>query len=367
MQIIYDELKEILDKYGDERRTEIIPDTEDMSYEDLIANEEMVVSITHRGFIKSTLVSNYRRQNKGGRGIKGASTYEDDFVEHVFQTSSHHYLLFFTNKGRCYRIKVWDIPEASRQAKGRSLANLIQIQSDEKVTAYCPVKSFDDNHYIMMATRNGIVKKVELNAFSNVRQSGIIAINLDENDELISARLTDGASDIILGTNNGIACRFRETDVRSMGRSAMGVTGINLEDNDYVNSMIVINRNDVQVLVVSENGYGKRTKFEDFRLTRRGAKGVISMNVTEKTGKVVRLLTASDLDDLIVITQKGILIRQPVAAIRTIGRNTQGVKLIRLDEGDKIADVTIVNHENDDNEDNNENEIITDDGQARLL
>ncbi|HPP40815.1 MAG TPA: DNA gyrase subunit A, partial [Candidatus Kapabacteria bacterium] len=259
MQIIYDELKEILDKYGDERRTEIIPDTEDMSYEDLIANEEMVVSITHRGFIKSTLVSNYRRQNKGGRGIKGASTYEDDFVEHVFQTSSHHYLLFFTNKGRCYRIKVWDIPEASRQAKGRSLANLIQIQSDEKVTAYCPVKSFDDNHYIMMATRNGIVKKVELNAFSNVRQSGIIAINLDENDELISARLTDGASDIILGTNNGIACRFRETDVRSMGRSAMGVTGINLEDNDYVNSMIVINRNDVQVLVVSENGYGKRT------------------------------------------------------------------------------------------------------------
>ncbi|HOM04974.1 MAG TPA: DNA gyrase subunit A [Candidatus Kapabacteria bacterium] len=367
MQIIYDELKEILDKYGDERRTEIIPDTEDMSYEDLIANEEMVISITHRGFIKSTLVSNYRRQNKGGRGIKGASTYEDDFVEHVFQTSSHHYLLFFTNKGRCYRIKVWDIPEASRQAKGRSLANLIQIQSDEKVTAYCPVKSFDDNHYIMMATRNGIVKKVELNAFSNVRQSGIIAINLDENDELISARLTDGASDIILGTNNGIACRFRETDVRSMGRSAMGVTGINLEDNDYVNSMIVINRNDVQVLVVSENGYGKRTKFEDFRLTRRGAKGVISMNVTEKTGKVVRLLTASDLDDLIVITQKGILIRQPVAAIRTIGRNTQGVKLIRLDEGDKIADVTIVNHENDDNEDNNENEIITDDGQARLL
>ena len=365
MQIISEELQEIVDKFGDNRRTEIVFDTEDMSYEDLIANEEMIVSITHRGFIKSTLVSNYRRQNKGGRGIKGASTYEDDFVEHVFQSSSHHHLLFFTDKGRCYKIKVWDIPEASRQAKGRSLANLIQIQQDEKVTAYCPVKNFDDNLYIMMATRNGIIKKVELSAFANVRQSGIIAINLEDNDELICARLTDGSSDIILGTNNGIACRFRETDVRPMGRTAMGVTGINLEDNDNVNSMIVINRNDVQVLVVSENGYGKRTKFEDFRLTRRGAKGVISMNVTDKTGKVVRLLTASDLDDLIVITQKGILIRQPVAAIRTIGRNTQGVRLIKLDEGDKIADVTTVNHENDEDEETSDS--IVDDGQDRLL
>lgn len=354
LQIISDELNEVVKKFGDKRRTEIIYDSNDFKVEDLIANEEVIISITHRGFIKRTPVSTYRRQNKGGRGVKGASTYDDDFVEHVFQAATHHFLLFFTDKGRVYKIKVYDLPEGSRQAKGRSLANIISKEQDEKVTAYRAVKEFTDNEYIMMVTKHGTIKKVELSAFANVRSNGIIAINLDDDDKLISAMLTDGTCDIILGTNHGAACRFRESDVRAMGRTAAGVRGISLEQDakgnfvDEVNSMIVIKRNDVQVLVVSQNGYGKRTKYEDFRLTKRGAKGVISMNITEKTGEVVRLLTAVDTDDLIVITQKGILIRQHVAAIRTIGRNTQGVRLIRLDDGDSIADITTVSHEEDD-------------------
>ncbi len=350
MNIISDELAELLNKFGDKRRTEIVYDSNDFRVEDLIANEEVIISITHRGFIKRTPVSTYRRQNKGGRGVKGAATYDDDFVEHVFQASTHHYLLFFTDKGRTYKLKVYDLPEGSRQSKGRSLANVIAKQPDEIVTAYRAIKEFTDNEFIMMCTKKGTIKKVEVSAFANVRSNGIIAINLDDDDKLIAANLTDGSCDIILGTNNGIACRFRESDVRSMGRTAMGVRGISLGKGDFVNSMIVIKRSDSQVLIVSENGYGKRTRYEDFRLTKRGAKGVISMNVTDKTGKVVRLLSAVDTEDLVVITQKGILIRQPLAAIRTIGRNTQGVRLIRLDDGDSIADITTVSHVDDEEE-----------------
>jgi len=369
--IISDELAELLVKFGDKRRTEIIYDSNDFKVEDLIANEEVIISITHRGFIKRTPVSTYRRQNKGGRGVKGASTYEDDFVEHVFQASTHHYLLFFTDKGRVYKLKVYDLPEGSRQSKGRSLANVIVKQPDEVVTAYRAIQEFTDNEFIMMVTKKGTIKKVEISAFANVRSNGIIAINLDDDDRLISAMQTDGRCDIILGTNNGIACRFRESDVRSMGRTAMGVRGISLSSGDFVNSMIVIKRSDSQVLIVSENGYGKRTRYEDFRLTKRGAKGVISMNVTDKTGKVVRLLSAVDTEDLVVITQKGILIRQPLAAIRTIGRNTQGVRLIRLDEGDSIADITTVSHaeeDDDENIDNNQSQILAEEqDENRLL
>jgi len=342
MQIISDELVEIKKKYGDARRTEIVHDSTEFSMEDMIANEDVIVTISHKGFIKRTLVSNYRRQHKGGRGSSGASTYDDDFVEHVFQASTHNYLLFFTDKGRCFRVKIYDLPEGGRAAKGRSLANVIQKENEENVTTYLPITEFDDKRYITMVTKFGTIKKTQLSNFANVRSSGIIAINLGESDELIKARLTDGTCDMIIGTRNGLACRFRESDVRPMGRTAAGVKGINLQGSDYVVSMVAVTRPDEQIIVIGENGLGKRTRYEDFRLTKRGAKGVISMNITEKTGKVVRLLSALDTEDLIVMTQKGVLIRQPVVDIRTIGRVTQGVRLIRLDEGDTIADITTV-------------------------
>lgn len=359
MKVIYDELQEIKDKFGDERRTEIVHNSKEFSVEDMIANEDVIITITKRGFIKRTAVTNYRRQNKGGRGSSGTSTYDDDFVEIVFQAATHHHLLFFTDLGRVYKIKVYDIPEGGRNSKGRSLANVIPKQNDENVTAYRAIKEFQDNEYVVMCTRKGTIKKTELSAFANVRQNGIIAINLNENDRLISAQITDGKCDIMLGTKHGLACRFIESDVRSMGRTAAGVRGIKLSSKDEVISMIIIRRPDAQVLVVSENGYGKRTDVEEFRLTKRGAKGVISMNVTPKTGNVIGMLSAFDDDDLVVITVNGILIRQAMKKIRTIGRNTQGVKLIRLGEDDKIADITRVTKEDDvDDENDSENEEI---------
>ncbi|MDR0927524.1 MAG: DNA gyrase subunit A [Ignavibacteria bacterium] len=346
LQIIYDELQEVKEKFGDARRTEIAYSTEDLTNEAFIVNEDVVITISHNGLIKRTPASTYRQQNKGGRGVKGQDTYEGDFVEHVFQASTHHYILFFTDKGKVYKLKVYDLPEQSRSAKGRSISNVLSTKEDgEKVTAYLPVKEFKDNEYIVMCTEKGTIKKTELSAFENVRSSGIIAIGLKDDDRLIGVKVTDGDCDIILGTKEGLACRFRESNVRAMGRTAAGVRGINLMSGDSIVSMIVIKRLDSQVLVVSERGYGKRTKFEDFRLTNRGGKGVISMNVTQKTGKVVRLVSALDTQDLIVITTNGILIRQPISAIRTIGRNTQGVKLIRLDDGDSIADITTIAHE----------------------
>lgn len=361
MQIISDELLELKKKYGDERRTEIIPNAEEFTIEDMIANEDVIITISHKGFIKRTPVSSYRRQHKGGRGLSGAGTYEDDFVEHVFQASTHHHLLFFTDNGRCFKLRVFDIPEGSRNAKGRSLANLIQKENDEKVTAYLSIKEFVDDLYILMATEQGVVKKTNLSNFVHTRTAGIIAINLEENDKLICARVTDGSCDVILGTKKGLACRFRESDVRPMGRTAAGVKGITLSRDDIVVGMVIIKRSDSQVIVVSQKGYGKRTRYEDFRLTRRGAKGVISMNITEKTGDVVAIRSVVDTEDLIVITTNGILIRQPVKDIRTIGRNTQGVRLIRLDEGDTIADITAVAHEEDEQNNEENNEILHND------
>lgn len=345
LNIILDELTLLVNKFKDDRRTEIVRDSKDFTIEDMIANEEVIITITHRGNIKRTPVSNYRRQLKGGRGLSGAGTHDDDFVEYLFQASTHHHLLFFTDFGRCFKVKVYDLPEGSRNSKGRSLANIIAKETNEKVTAFLPVVEFTEDSYIFMCTQNGTVKKTQLSFFANVRQNGIIAINLDENDRLISSRITDGTNDIILGTRNGIACRFRESNVRPMGRTAAGVIGISLEEGDIVISMVAIKRPDTQILVVGEKGYGKRTKYEDFRLTKRGAKGVISMNVTEKTGKVVGLIAANDMEDLVVISINGILIRQHVKEIRTIGRNTQGVRLVRLDAGDSIADITTVAHE----------------------
>ena len=351
LKIVADELDEVGKKFSDKRRTEIVRDHTDFKVEDLIADEEVIVTITHRGNIKRTPVSNYRRQNKGGRGLSGAGTNDDDFVEHVFQASTHHYLLFFTDKGRCYKIKVYDLPEGSRNSKGRSIANVIAKQPDEVINAYLAIKEFKEDNYIVLCTQNGTVKKMDMTNFEHTRTNGIIAVTLNDDDKLIAARITDGTCDVIIGTRNGIACRFRESDVRAMGRTAAGVRGISLEGDDQVVSMIVIKRSDAQVLVVSEKGYGKRTKYEDFRLTKRGAKGVISMNVTPKTGRVVGLLSALDTEDLVVMTVGGILIRQQIVDIRTIGRNTQGVKLIRLDEGDSIADITVVTRVEDIDED----------------
>lgn len=348
MQIISTELRELSAKYGDERRTQIVYDAKDFTLEDMIANEEVIVSISHNGFIKRTAVTNYRRQHRGGRGVSGSGTYDDDWVEHVFRASTHHYMLFFTDRGRVYRQKVYDIPEGSRTAKGRSLANVIQKQADEKVTAYLSVTDFDkDDVFIFMATRNGTVKKTALKDFANVRSNGIIAVNLDDDDRLIGARLTDGTMEILIGASNGLAVRFHESDVRPMGRAAAGVRGIALLKGHHVISLTAVRRADAQVIIVGERGVGKRTLVEDFRKTKRGAKGVIAMNMTEKTGNICAVLEVSDSEDLVVITTNGILIRQPVKDVRQLGRNAQGVKLIRLEEGDGIADITTVSRDED--------------------
>jgi DNA gyrase subunit A len=353
LQIISDDLTEIAEKYGDDRKTEIVHDAEDFAIEDIIADEDVIVTISRNGLIKRTKVSTYRKQNKGGRGSKGTGTYDDDFVEHVFQASTHNNLLFFTDRGKVYKIKVYDLPEGSRTSKGRSLANVIMKDPDEKVTAFQAITDFDaKDAFIVMCTKYGTIKKTELSAFANIRQNGIIAIGLKDDDKMIGAMLTNGDFQIVLATHHGLACRFMENDIRDMGRTAQGVRGIKLSKDDYVVSMVAVRRNDAQLLIIGENGYGKRTALSEFRLTKRGAKGVIAMNLTAKTGKVVGLMSVLDNQDLIVITTKGILIRQNIKDIRTIGRNTQGVKLIRLDSGDQISDFTVVNEDEDiDNDD----------------
>jgi DNA gyrase subunit A len=364
LKIISDELIEVEQKYGDDRRTEVVHDADDFTIEDIIADEDVIVTITRNGLIKRTKVSTYRKQNKGGRGSKGSGTHDDDFVEHVFQASTHNNLLFFTDKGKVYKIKVYDLPEGGRASKGRSLANVIMKDPDETVTAFQAITDFDaKDAFIIMCTRSGTIKKTELSAFANIRQNGIIAIGLKDDDRMIGAMLTNGEYEIMIATHHGQACRFLESDIRDMGRTAQGVRGIKLAKEDYVVSMVVVKRNDAQLLVIGENGYGKRTALSEFRLTKRGAKGVIAMNITQKTGKVVGMMSVIDTQDLIVITTNGILIRQNIRDIRTIGRNTQGVKLIRLDKGDQISDFTVVNEDEDvDNED-----IKDSDNQEKLI
>lgn len=342
MQIISDELEEIKNKFGDDRRTEIVYDTSEISIEDIIADDQVIVSITHKGLIKRTPLSSYRTQNRGGRGITGLTTNEDDFIETVFQATNHNYLLFFTNAGRAYLVRVFDLPEGSRIAKGRAIANILDLKEDEKVTSTLAIKEFESDKYIFMCTKFGTVKKTPLKEFEKVRSTGIIAVNLKDDDKLVNTRITDGNDEIIICTHQGQACRFSETEVRAMGRTAAGVRGINLQENDYVVSMIAVKSPEEQVIVVSENGFGKRTKVDNFRKTSRGAKGVLAMKTTSKTGKVVTLLTVKEDDEIIVMTTKGIIIRQAVKNIRSIGRNTQGVKLIKLDEGDLIADITVI-------------------------
>lgn len=342
MKIIKDELLELKKKYADPRRTEILEAEEgEFTLEDLIAEEDMVITVTHSGYVKRLGVHAYRKQGRGGKGVIGIETREEDFVEHLFIASTHDYILFFTNKGKCHWLKVHEIPQAGRAAKGKPIINLLELQEGEKVRAYVPVKKFDDKNFIVMATKNGIIKKSSLTAFSNPRRGGIIAIGIEEKDELIGASQTDGSCDIVLATSEGQAVRFPEDKVREMGRQAYGVKGITLEKNDYVIGMVVIKR-DSTLLSVTENGYGKRSPISDYRLTNRGGKGVINIKTTDRNGKVVAILEVLDEDELMLITQRGMIIRLPVKTIKVIGRNTQGVRLINLDSGDKVTDVARV-------------------------
>ena len=342
MDIIKKELSDIRELYGDERRTEIIQVDMDFSMEDLIAEEEVVLTITHQGYIKRTELNTYRTQRRGGRGIQGAMSKDEDFVEHLFIANTHNYMLFFTDKGKCFWLKVYDIPQGGRATRGRAVVNLIGCEPGEKVKAFVSVKEFDADHYIIMATKNGIVKKTVLSAYGNPRKGGIYAIQIREGDELIEARITNGEYDILLGTHEGKSIRFSEKNIRPSGRKTMGVIGIRLGSaQDRVIGMLVVRREGT-ILVATEKGMGKRTEVIQYRTQTRGGKGVMTMRCTDKTGKMVKIMEVVDSDDLIVITDSGVLMRQSVGAIRTIGRVTQGVKLVKLDEGASISSITRV-------------------------
>ena len=342
MDIIKAELLDVQEQYGDDRRTEIIPVDSNFTMEDMIAEEEVVLTVTHRGYIKRTALNTYRTQRRGGRGVQGAMSKDEDFVEHLFIANTHNYMLFFTDQGKCYWLKVYDIPQGGRATRGRAIVNLIGCAPGEKVEAFVSVKEFDDDHYIAMATRNGIVKKTVLSAYGNPRKGGIYAIEIREGDKLIEARITNGEHDILLGTYEGKSIRFSENNIRASGRKTMGVKGITLSSKeDYVIGMLVVRREGT-ILVATEKGMGKRTDVIQYRTQTRGGKGVMTMRCTEKTGKMVNIMEVVDSDDLIVITDSGVLMRQPVAAIRTIGRVTQGVKLVKLDDGASISSITRV-------------------------
>ena len=339
MQIIKDEMIDLKERYGDERRTELIDIEGDLSIEDLIADEEMVITISHAGYVKRLPMDTYRSQNRGGKGITGMKTREEDFVEHLFSASTHSYILFFTNRGKCYWLKVWEIPEAGRTARGKAVVNLLQLDQGESIAAFLPIRNFDDEHYILMVTRGGLVKKTVLSAYGNPRRNGIVALNILEGDALIEALLTDGDNDIVIASRNGQAVRFHESDVRTMGRGAQGVRGIRLGEGDRVVGMLASDR-DTTLLSVTENGYGKRTDIENYRLTRRHSKGVSNIRTSERNGPVVSIHAVSDEDELMIITTNGLIIRLPVRDLRPIGRNTQGVRLINLGEGDRVIDVS---------------------------
>jgi len=354
MNIIKEELTGLKKKYGDERRTEILEEEEgEFTIEDLIAEEDMVITITHSGYIKRLSVTSYRRQSRGGRGVIGIETKEEDFVEHLFIASTHNYILFFTPKGRCHWIKVHEIPVGGRLAKGKPIVNMLNLGEEEGIAAFVPVREFDDAHFVVMATQNGVIKKTVLSAFSNPRRGGINAMNIPESDNLIEAKITDSTCDIVLATTEGQAIRFHEDKVRDMGRAAYGVRGITLAKNDKVIGMVVVKR-DTTLLTVTENGYGKRTNISDYRVTNRGGKGIINIKTTQRNGKVVAIKEVVTEDELMLITQKGIIIRQPVKQINVIGRATQGVKLINLDTKDKVVDVArVVKSEVNNNKDQN--------------
>lgn len=354
-EIIKEELRELRNRYGDERRTQIVYSAEDFDVEDMIADEDVVVTISNKGFIKRMPVSGYRRQKRGGKGMKGTTTKDEEYVEHLFVATNHNYILFFTEKGQCYWLKVYEIPEGSRTARGRAIVNLIDIDNDDNIKTFVPVKTLDDeeyinNHYIIMATKEGQVKKTTLEAYSRPRRDGIIAINIREGDSLLGAALTNGESNVILANRKGRAIRFHEDEVRDMGRNTTGVKGMTLgKKNELVDMVVIKNTHEATVLAISENGYGKRSLVEDYREQSRGGKGVITLKVTKKTGDLIALKEVSDKDDLMVITEGGKVIRMNCAEIRTMGRNTQGVRLMKLDEEGQIGAVTrVVNEDEDD-------------------
>src|SRR6266850_330061 len=341
LQIIKEELVQVRERFGDDRRTEIVAGSGEFEAEDLIAEEDMVITISHAGYIKRLPVTTYRSQRRGGRGVTGAGTREEDFIEHLFIASTHSYILVFTDRGRVYWLKVHEVPQGGRTAKGKAIVNMVEMSQQERVAAVLPVKEFQDTHFIMMCTAKGTVKKTPLSAYSNPRRGGIVAIGVEQEDSLIDAVLTDGIQDIILQKRNGKAIRFNEQDVRPMGRTAYGVRGVTLEEDDAVVGMIAVKR-EASLLVATENGYGKRSPISDYRITGRGGKGIISIQATERNGRVVAALEVIPTDQVMLITRGGIVIRTKVSEISEIGRNTQGVRLINLEAGDQLIDVAKV-------------------------
>lgn len=339
MGIIADELTAIDEKYGDERRSEIVGDVSSLEMEDLIRDEEVVITVSHQGYVKRVGIDTYRAQRRGGRGLQGMGTKEEDWVEHLFVASTHDYLMVFTRDGQCYWLKVWQIPDAQRQSRGKPIVNLLNIEAEREIAALVPVREFSDDRFLLFSTRAGKIKKTALSAYGNVRTVGLNAINIREGDELIDVQITDGLNHIILATRNGMAIRFKEEDTRSMGRAAEGVRGIRLREDDRVVGMVVIRREDATLLVVSEAGMGKRSEVDAYRLQRRGGRGVINLKTSEKTGKVVAIKSVVPEDQLMIITRNGVVNRQRVDEIRVIGRATQGVRLVNLDKGDRVMDV----------------------------
>lgn len=354
LDIIREDIYEMKEKYGNPRRTEITGEIEDFNLEDLIPDEEVIVTVSHGGYIKRLPIDTYRTQGRGGRGVIGSNTKDDDFVEHLFIAGTHDYLCCFTNRGRCYWQRVYDIPQLSRQSRGRSIANLLQLLPDEKIAEILPVKKFDEQ-MIVLATQNGIIKKTPLNAYSNIRRNGINAITLDPGDDVIGARVTNGREEIILGSRNGMAIRFSEEQVRAMGRTARGVKGIKLRGGDQVVDMVIAKPGG-SLLTVCEKGFGKQTSLDDYRSQNRGGVGLINIKTSDRNGKVVALKGVNADDDLMLISGNGIIIRTGLDQLRDIGRNTQGVRLIRLDTGDKLVAVARVVKENGNNNEPTENE-----------
>lgn len=367
MQIIKDELQEIKNKYGDKRRTELIPNAEEFNPEDFYADEDMVITISHLGYIKRTPLTEFRTQGRGGVGSKGSSTRDEDFLEQIFVASMHNTLLLFTEKGKCYWLKVYQIPEGTRASKGRAIQNIMNIGADDKVLTFINVKTLADadfinNNYIILATKKGIIKKTTLEAYSRPRQNGVNAITIKDGDQLLEARLTNGESEIMIAVKSGKAIRFNEKTVRPIGRTASGVRGITLgNENDEVIGMVCVNNPEEDILVISANGYGKRSKIDDYRITNRGGKGVKTINITEKTGDLIAVKNVSNSNDLMIITENGLTIRLAVSAISILGRATQGVRLINLKDEDRIASVARVTVEESEDEDSETEEGISED------
>jgi len=366
MQIVKDELTEVRDKYGDGRKTDIVYAGDDIRMEDIIADEDVVITISHMGYIKRTSLTEYKSQNRGGRGSKGSATRDEDFIEHMFIASTHAYLLLFTEKGQVFWLRAYEVPEGNKTSKGRAIQNLLNIPADDKVKAFINVKSLSEeeyinNNYIVLCTKEGIIKKTTLEAYSRPRANGINAITIREGDQLLEAALTNGKNEIMIATKFGKVCRFNEQKVRPMGRNASGVIAVDLNDEEgaknEVIGMICIDDLQSNVLVVSEKGYGKRSEIDEYRITNRGGKGVKTINVTDKTGHLVAIKSVSDQNDLMIITKNGITIRLNISSLRVMGRATQGVRLINIQESDEIAAVTKVDHE--DEEDLNINSTDT--------